>query len=61
MVENKMAKVTALSGAGVKLLIDGEGTATDKVYTKLKTYSATINDRVVLVPISGTYIVIGEV
>lgn len=40
---------------------EGEDTASDKTYTVVQSYRPTLGDRVVMLNISGTYIVLGSV
>ena len=44
-----------------KIVFDGEITACEKQYPYLDSYTPTANDRVMLLRVSGSYIVIGKV
>ena len=60
--EIKLGTVTSVSSGRVKVLFDGEATAGDKLYRRLVSYSSpTVNDRVLLLRISGTYIILGKI
>ncbi len=56
-----MATVTGKSSGHIFLRFDGETTARTKLYKRLSSYAPEIGDRVYVVPISGTYIVVGKV
>ena len=49
---------TIVSG---KVKFDGEETASQKNYKRLGSYTLTNGDRVLLVRIAGTYIILGKV
>ena len=56
------ATVAAIDGAGrVTLTFPVSGETSTKYYPRLASYSPTVGDRVYIVPVSGTYLVIGEV
>lgn len=62
MSDSKLGTVTAFtSGTGTRVRIDGEDSATQKRYMRLSSYTPTVGDRVMLVQISGTYVIIGKV
>ena len=44
-----------------KVVFDGETTASEKQYPYLDSYAPAANDRVLLMRVSGSYIVIGKV
>lgn len=46
---------------GLQLIIDGEDTATTKKYTYVSSYVPTVNDRVLIEKIGGSYVVMGKV
>lgn len=46
---------------GGKVKFDGEESASQKTYKRLGSYTLTNGDRVLLVRISGTYVVLGKV
>ncbi len=48
-------------GTGIRLVIDGETTRTTKWYMHLSSYSPSNGDRVLVLEIAGTYIVLGKV
>lgn len=59
MINIKFATVTSASPFNIKF--DGEGTASARVYKRLSSYSPAANDRVAVLVISGTYLVLGRV
>ena len=59
--EHNLATVIAITTNGLTLRFDGENEARMKPYKCLSSYIPTIGDRVYIVAISGTYLVIGEV
>jgi len=58
---SSMATVTDISSGHVLLRFDGETAARTKLYKRLSSYTPEVGDRVYIVPMSGTYIVIGKV
>lgn len=61
MSEYKLATVTSTSG-GVSVQFDGETTPSAKKYKRLASYSSpAVNDRVLLVKVGGTYVIIGKI
>ena len=60
MSEYKLGIVTSTSG-GVFVRFDGETTASAKKYKRLANYSPTVSDRVLLVKVGGTYVILGKV
>ena len=56
----RLATVTSTAG-GVKVQFDGETTPSTKLYKRLASYSPTVNDRVLLVNVGGTYIIVGKI
>lgn len=44
-----------------KIVFDGEAIASEKQYPYLGSYTPAANDRVLLVRVSGSYVVIGKV
>lgn len=61
-VEFLLGTVTAYSSAGVKVRLDGQDEALTKRYKMLKTGKPLIGgDRVVIMKMSGTYVVLGSV
>lgn len=57
----RLASITAIGSGGVSVRFEGEDTASDKTYTVVQSYRPTLGDRVVMLNISGTYIVLGSV
>lgn len=58
----KLATVTALfDNNTAKLRFDGEETASEKQYAYLESYKPTIDDRVLLGVLGGTYVILGKV
>jgi hypothetical protein len=58
----KLATVSALFSNGVpKLLMDGETIASEKKYAYLSSYTPAVNDRVLLIRIGSTMIILGKV
>lgn len=61
MSDYKLATVTSTSG-GVSVQFDGETTPSTKKYKRLASYSSpTVNDRVLLIKVGGTYVIIGKI
>ena len=61
MSEIKLASVKSVTG-GVIVQFDGETSPSTKTYKRLASYSSpAVNDRVLLVRISGTYIILGKI
>ena len=57
-----LATVAAVYADGLTLIFDGETTASQKHYKKLSTYfGPTAGDRVVVMKMSGTYVVMGAI
>ena len=57
----RLGTITAIKPQGTTVKFEGEDTASDKAYTVVQTYTPTVSDRVVLLNISGTYVVLGSV
>lgn len=58
----KFAVVSDLFPNGAaKLTFDGESIASEKKYPYLASYTPMINDRVLVMAVSGTYIIIGKI
>ena len=58
----KLATVTALFANNFpQIKFDGESSASLKKYPYLASYTPAIGDRVLVVAISGTYIIIGKI
>lgn len=61
MSEYKLGTVTSTSG-GVSVQFDGETTPSAKKYKRLASYSSpTVNDRVIMVKIGGSYVILGKI
>jgi hypothetical protein len=58
---NRLATVISIDGSGLTLRFDGETEARTKKYKRLASYTPSVGDRVFVVFISGTYIVMGKV
>ena len=56
-----LATVAAISSGRASLTFDGETTATQKYYRHLASYSPVAGHRVLVVKISGTYVILGRV
>lgn len=56
-----LATVVSVGTTGLELRLDGEANARVKEYKCLGSYVPTVNDRVMVVAISGTYVVMGNV
>lgn len=62
MMEYRLGTVTVLLGSAPLVQIDGETAASQKIYKRLASYnSPAVNDRVMLVKVGGTYIILGKV
>ncbi len=58
----KLGKVVDLFNDGKpKILFDGESVPSNKKYKELEGVTLNVNDRVMLVAISGTYIIVGKI
>lgn len=57
----KLGTVTALISGSPKIRFDGEHTASEKLYKSLKSYTPTVNDRVLMAAVSGTYVILGAI
>ena len=56
-----LAAVTSLTG-GFAVQFDGETSASTKLYKRLSSYSSpAVNDRVLLVKVGGTYVILGKI
>lgn len=53
--------VEIFSNGNPKIKFDGENIPSEKEYTRLSSYSPEVGDRVLLLYISGTYVVLGKV
>lgn len=57
-----LATVYNVSSSGVQLKIDGQDSPTTKRYKKLITGATLLrNDRILVMKISGTYVVLGKI
>jgi hypothetical protein len=58
----QLATVTALLEGAPLVQFDGETAASQKQYKRLASYtSPAVNDRVLLLRLSGTYIILGKI
>lgn len=58
----KIGTVTALFPNGnAKIKFDGESIASQKKYSYISTYTAMVNDRVMLARVSGTWVILGKI
>lgn len=58
----KLGVVTGLFSNGTaKIKFDGEDTASEKQYAYLSGYKPTVNERVLLAIVSGTYVILGTI
>lgn len=53
--------VELFSNSTAKVKFDGEETASEKQYAYLKSYKPSVNDRVLLAAVGGTYVILGSV
>ena len=56
-----LGTVRTTNNAGIQLQLDDEETATTKRYKRLSSYTPAAGDRVLIVKISGTYVILGKV
>ena len=57
----KLGTVTSISG-GISVQFDGETSPSSKKYKRLASYSSpAVNDRVLMVKIGGSYIILGKI
>jgi hypothetical protein len=62
MSEYRMGTVTTLASGAPMVTFDGETIASQKLYKRLASYSSpAVSDRVLLLKISGTYVILGKV
>ena len=54
-------RVTLNGGTLARLEFDGAGYTTEKYYKVLRSYTAALGDRVLVVKMSGTFIVLGKI
>lgn len=59
--KHSLAVVESIEANGLTLRFEGEETARTKPYKCLDSYIPTVGDRVYIVPVSGTYLIIGKV
>jgi hypothetical protein len=58
----RLGKIDPVYSTGRPAIVfDGEATASEKQYPYLSSYTPTANDRVLLLKVSGSYIVLGKV
>lgn len=56
----KIAKVIAINGNSATVQFDGESTPSNKYFKSLKSYTPQVGDRVLMLSISGSYIILGN-
>ncbi|SDL20857.1 hypothetical protein [Natronincola ferrireducens] len=61
MTTYKTATVFNINAQGIRVTFAGETTPTLKRYKRLSSYSPTVGDRVLMVEVSGTYIILGKI
>lgn len=54
-----LATVSEVTENGVKVIFDGESTASQKYFTRLESCACVQGDRVILAQLSGSYVVLG--
>jgi hypothetical protein len=57
----RLAKIDTVTSDGATVVFEGESTSSGKSYSIVQSYFPTANDRVILLQISGTYIILGSV
>lgn len=57
----KLAEVSAVDSTGAAVQFAGESAAGVKHYKTLKSYTPAVGDRVLLLGISGSYIILGAI
>lgn len=57
----RLAVVVSASASGASVQFESESSASDQIYSVIQNYSPTVGDRVVMLRISGTYIILGSV
>ena len=58
----KFATVQEITAGGLKVKFYGETITSNKAYKKLASYSSpAVGDSVAMMPVSGTYIILGKV
>lgn len=60
-LKTKLGTVHSFGDKGVKIIFDGEGAASEKEYESLGSSSPAIGDRVLLLSVSGTWIILGNI
>jgi hypothetical protein len=56
-----LATVYSASSSGVRLIFDGQDTASQKLYKRLNSASLSSGDRVLVAKASGTCVVLGKI
>lgn len=56
----KIGKISGINSYGATVQFDGESESSSKYYKPLKSYTPTVGDRVILLGISGSYIILGN-
>lgn len=52
---------TAHTSGSPKVTFDGESVVSTKTYTRLSSYTPTANDRVLLLVVGATYVILGKI
>ena len=55
------ATVHNINAQGIQVVFAGEISPTLKRYKKLSSYTPVLNDRVLMLRVSGTYIILGKI
>lgn len=59
---NRTAKIDPAYASGApKVTFDGESTLSVKTYARLGSYTPAANDRVLMVPVGTTYVIVGKI
>ena len=57
-----LGKVTAVDNInGIRVMVDGEESATTKKYSYLASYVPAVNDRVLIEEVNGSYVILGKI
>ena len=61
MMDFRTATIHNTNSEGAQLVFSGETTATVKRYKRISSYTPAVGDRVLLAPVSGTWLIIGKI
>ncbi len=53
--------VASVTVNGLTIIIDGETSATEKSYRYLSSYTPTVGDRILIVQVGDSYVVLGKI